>query len=203
MMKQANNLVFIRHGATAGNLKKRYIGSTNEELLEESARLIDPKHYPEADVIFTSPLKRCIRTTQLIYPNQPFRVIEDLRECDFGEFEGFNYIELRGVSSYQRWVDSNGTLPFPNGESPELFKKRCINAFLSCVENLNPETRATFIVHNGTIMSILEALANEQQKQDYYEWSVDHLSGYSCTYHHGALYEIYPLTEFEKYLKCT
>ena len=48
---------------------------------------------------------------------------------DFGEFEGKNYIELQKDPNYQAWIDSNGTLPFPGGESREAFIKRCEQGF--------------------------------------------------------------------------
>ena len=43
---------------------------------------------------------------------------------DFGLFEGKNYQDLKGDAYYQRWIDSDGTLPFPQGESREAFLQR-------------------------------------------------------------------------------
>lgn len=56
------------------------------------------------------------------FQEKGFHIIEELSECDFGEFENKNYKELSGNQDYQRWIDSNGTLPFPGGESREAFK---------------------------------------------------------------------------------
>ncbi|NLG02297.1 MAG: histidine phosphatase family protein [Clostridia bacterium] len=186
-MKQ-RTIYFFRHGATGGNLEKRYIGRTDEALLPESVELIQRKVFPKTDVIFTSPLKRCIQTTEIAYPGKPYLVVEDLRECDFGEFEGRNYFELSQNPDYQKWIDSNGVMPFPQGETPALFKQRSIQAFLTCAEQLKEDASATFIVHNGTIMSVFEALAKE--KKTYYEWSVDHVCGYSCVFDHICLKHI-------------
>ena len=57
-----------------------------------------------------------------------------LKECDFGIFENKNYQELSGNPEYQAWIDSSGTLPFPEGESQEMFQKRCVRGFARCVE---------------------------------------------------------------------
>lgn len=46
------------------------------------------------------------------FPGEPVHIIEELAECDFGEFENKNYKELEGNPHYQEWIDSNGTLPF-------------------------------------------------------------------------------------------
>ena len=61
-------------------------------------------------------MKRCLETAALIYPNLSMDTNVLLRECDFGKFENKNYHELSEVKEYQEWIDSNGTLPFPNGE---------------------------------------------------------------------------------------
>ena len=52
-------------------------------------------------------MKRCIQTAQIIYPGREAVVVDDLKECDFGRFEGKNYIELSGDAYYQKWIDSN------------------------------------------------------------------------------------------------
>ena len=52
-----------------------------------------------------------------------------LAECDFGEFENKNYKELSDNPHYQEWIDSNGTLPFPGGESKEECADRNLKGF--------------------------------------------------------------------------
>ena len=114
-------VVLIRHSKTAGNLKGRYIGTTDEPLCEEGIRLLEGKTYPAAELVYVSPMKRCRETASLIYPTLTQREEPLLRECDFGDFENKNYLELNGNPDYQAWVDSGGTLPFPGGEKPGGF----------------------------------------------------------------------------------
>jgi len=52
--------------------------------------------------------------------------VPEWTEMDFGAFEGHNYQELSGDPAYQRWIDSGGTLPFPEGESREEFIRRSV-----------------------------------------------------------------------------
>ena len=87
-------ITLIRHGKTEGNLEKRYIGITDEVLCEEGRNEILAKEYPKADIVFSSPLLRCIETAGLIYPNQKPVVIDELKETNFGRFEGKNYKDL-------------------------------------------------------------------------------------------------------------
>ena len=91
-------IVLIRHGATKGNLEKRYIGRTDEDLCGEGIKKLKEDTcagiYPPAQAVFSSPMKRCLSTAECIYPVQTPQIVWDFRECDFGLFEGKNYKEL-------------------------------------------------------------------------------------------------------------
>ena len=69
------------------------------------------------------------------------QVIPEWTEIDFGLFEGKNHRELSGNMAYQEWIDSNGTLPFPEGESREEFIDRSI-AGLKSLKSMDRQTRA-------------------------------------------------------------
>lgn len=47
-------VVLIRHSKTGGNLKGRYIGTTDEPLCEEGIRLLEGKTYPTAELVYVS-----------------------------------------------------------------------------------------------------------------------------------------------------
>ena len=81
-------IIFIRHGKTGGNLRKAYIGRTDESLCSKGISELEKKRYPAADIVVSSPMKRCIETAEIIYPKVPVKIYDDLRECDFGDFEG-------------------------------------------------------------------------------------------------------------------
>ena len=55
---------------------------------------------------------------------------------NFGSFEGKTYFDLNGNEDYQRWIDSGGTLPFPDGESRAEFITRCKAGLLDCLMEL-------------------------------------------------------------------
>ena len=182
-------LLLIRHGATPGNLEKRYVGTTDESLTQESLETLGKeakkirKLAGKPAAIITSPMKRCLETAETLFPEHDYpqvpRVrVEDLSECDFGEFENKNYKELSGNQDYQRWIDSNGTLPFPGGESREAFKHRSLTGFqkavTQCIRN-NIKT-AALVIHGGTIMNIMEEYADRPRA--FYEWHVKNGGGY-------------------------
>lgn len=165
-------LILIRHGKTFGNTLGRYIGTTDEELCpegrEELAALRERGQYRSIrpDFVCVSPLRRCRQTAELLFPGVPQEICRDFRECDFGEFENKNYKELSGNLAYQAWVDSGGTLPFPGGESREAFQERCRAEFARVLRALGRRagSNTVFVVHGGTIMSILSAYAAPEGK---------------------------------------
>lgn len=146
-------IVLIRHGMTHGNYKRRYIGRTDEPLEDTKSLNL---HYPYCAVIISSPMKRCTETAEFIYPDRDTKICEDLCECDFGDFENKSYEDLKDNSDYIRWLESNGTLPFPNGEAHEDFKSRCVKGFYKSLD-VSFES-AAFVIHGGTIMAIMQSI---------------------------------------------
>jgi alpha-ribazole phosphatase len=175
-------LIFIRHFSTYGNQLKRYIGVTDERLWEEGIPNLEQVAYPEVEAVFVSPLTRCRQTAALVYPNLQPVVCEDFKECNFGEFENKNYLELSDHDKYQEWINSGGTMAFPGGEDVQEFKNRCILEFQKVINlSLKEGYQAVaLVVHGGTIMSILEQYADT--KQDYYYWHVENGNGYITEY---------------------
>jgi len=129
-------LIFIRHGKTPGNEEKRYIGRTDEGLSEKGREELFEKKAPEADYLFSSPMKRCVETAKLLFGEKKTYLIERWKEIDFGTFEGKNYKELTGDPQYQAWIDSNGAVAFPEGESREEFCRRSVEGFREMIEKM-------------------------------------------------------------------
>ena len=177
------NLYLIRHGATKSNLRHAYLGKTDEALSDEGRQQIEDmknkKCYPDkADILFCSPMIRCKQTANLIYPDTKQIVIDEWREIDFGRFEGKTYSELNGDEQYQRWIDSNAQLPFPNGESRDEFIKRTMSGLEQCATFMKKGIKtAVAAVHGGTIMAIISSLTGK----DYYTYQVKNADGYMLT----------------------
>jgi alpha-ribazole phosphatase len=160
-------ILFIRHGKTKGNVEKRYIGTTDEPLCDKGVKEITAKKYPSAEKIVSSPMKRCIQTAQIIYNYKDIEIAQDLRECDFGDFENKNFDELKNNSLYIKWLKSQGTMPFPNGETHRNFCERCCICFEKVIRESKFKSIA-FVVHGGTVMAILERFAGGS----FYDWQI-------------------------------
>ncbi|MBR6069530.1 MAG: histidine phosphatase family protein [Ruminococcus sp.] len=171
-------ILFLRHGLTKGNLEKRYIGSTDEPLCTEGITELKKLRLPACDLLVCSPMKRCIMTSELLFFGQEPVLCDDLRECDFGDFEEKNYAELSDNTDYQKWINSGGKLPFPNGEAPSVFRARCVGTFEKIVRKYGHCDYIAFVVHGGTIMSILEKYAVPHR--DYFDFHCENGHGYFC-----------------------
>lgn len=182
-----NRLIFIRHGATAGNLQRRYIGKTDEPLCAEGLQQLHAlrERRLTADKIFVSPMLRTRQTAEYLFPQLNYTSVADFRETDFGLFEGKTAQELSGNADYQAWVDGWCRGPIPEGESVDAFKKRCCDAFRRVMETIKDEESAAFVVHGGTIMAILEAFA--QPHRDYYDYHIGNGAAIFCAYHDGVI----------------
>lgn len=165
----------IRHFQTQGNLERRYIGRSDEPVLP-GQNTSSMNCYPQQ--VISSPMLRCRQTADILFQRKPDLICKAFREMDFGQFEGKNYEELKDDPEYQRWLDSNGTLPFPEGEGQDVFLKRTCRGFEAVMDWLIARQceEAAFVVHGGTIMAILSAYS--KTGESFYNWQVSNGSGY-------------------------
>lgn len=181
-------LALIRHGQTPANSQRRYLGKTDEPLSQEGRNQLlaykEQSCYPRADCLFSSPMKRCMETARILYPGLCPLAVPEWEEMDFGLFEYKNYEELKDDARYQAWIDSGGTLSFPEGETREAFLLRCQQGLRNVCGQLQRMTeqnagmvpQAAMIVHGGTIMALLSTFGGKE----YFDCQVSNGRGYLC-----------------------
>lgn len=180
-------LIFIRHGQTAGNLLRRYIGRTDEPLCPQGIAAIQAAAPGwEPDRVFLTPLLRTQQTAALLFPHARQIVIPALREMDFGAFEGRSADEMTDDDAYRAWVDGGCLDACPAGESRDGFIRRVCDGFVSDVlPLLSPEQKqSVFVVHGGTIMALLSRFARPQM--NYYSGAVGNGQAVSCRLEYDA-----------------
>lgn len=171
----SQKILFVRHGATRGNFAHRYIGTTDEALCAEGREQLKRLHYPSTKTVYVSPLLRCKQSAKLLFPFAQQIEVEDLREMDFGSFEGRSYCDMEDDSAYVAWLASNCEAPCPNGEAKAEFIDRCCAAFARIMA-VDSASQITFVVHGGTIMAILSRYG--RPVFDYFDWMVPCGKGY-------------------------
>ena len=153
----------IRHGLTDGALCGKYIGHTDEPLCEQGSEqiraLMRDCVYPDAEAVLCSPLKRCMQTAALIYPDSEPARIDGFIECDFGEFEGLTAAQLEPYPEFGEWLKGGEDAAALNGESNRRFKERVCGTFINVVEGMlkTGTTGVAVITHGGVIMTLLAA----------------------------------------------
>jgi broad specificity phosphatase PhoE/ribonuclease HI len=168
-MDNATRLILVRHGETALTQQGRYSGRGDPELTDEgqaqamaaAGRVAGLSR--DVTAIVTSPLRRCVRTAELISAEVggvPVTVVEDLIECDFGQWEGLTFgdVQERWPREMQAWLSSTSVAP-PGGESFQAVAKRVRGALATIVES-HPGGVVVVVSHVTPIKLILrDALA--------------------------------------------
>ena len=129
---------FIRHGSIDDTLAGKYIGTTDVPLSDRGRmdlRKLDYEYkYPGTQVVFTSPLKRCTETAKILYPEQNPLVIDNLSECNFGEWEGKTADELKNDPDFEKWLAGDSSVKHPSRnhslkiDSSGLFISKSVSA---------------------------------------------------------------------------
>ena len=170
-------IVLLRHGETVYNEQRRYQGATDIPLSERGrAKLRADDNAP--DEVIVTPLCRTKQTAAMLFPNAKQIVCDDLREMDFGDFEGRTYDEMKDDAAYGAWLDSGCETACPNGESRAAFCERVCHAFEACVDEASARGEALLVIvaHGGTQMAALSRFVLPHR--DYYEWNAPNAGGF-------------------------
>jgi probable phosphoglycerate mutase len=124
-MERSREIWLLRHGATEWSRNGRHTGSSDIPLLPEGdaeARALAPllagQHFAE---VWVSPLQRARRTCELAGLGAQAQLNENLREWDYGSYEGITTAEIRQtVPGWSVW--SHGC---PGGEDAAAVTQRC------------------------------------------------------------------------------
>ena len=176
------SVILLRHGKTRGNLENRYNGRTDDPLCEEGiAEAEAAERHPEIPFVYASPMRRAQQTARIFFPNAEIKTVQDLREMDFGDFEGRTAEEMAQDPAYRTWVAGGCVDVCPNGEGVAEFAKRASAAFVACIADaiLRGETRIGVAVHGGVIMAAMYAFSGSNQP--YNDWYVRNCAGYEIT----------------------
>ncbi|MDD7794988.1 alpha-ribazole phosphatase [Clostridium sp. 'White wine YQ'] len=157
-------ILLIRHGETEGNYKGLYQGRSeyglNEEGKKQAIKLGELLKDYNISKVYCSPQKRCIETLELM--NKKFRDIvfsEELREIDFGKWEGLNYKEIEKLfpGEWKNFIADYSSFTFPKGDSFKDFYYRC-NSFLDKLKNEKDNEVILIVTHGGVIRALFSGI---------------------------------------------
>jgi 2,3-bisphosphoglycerate-dependent phosphoglycerate mutase len=165
-------LVLVRHGETDWNAAGRLQGHTDRPLSDygrEQARwLAEELAGEEFDAIYASDLARACETAEIVGAllQLPVALDRDLREKDWGNWEGLTSTERLGVELV--------------GESTESHQKRMLAA-LDRIAAKHLHGRVLVVTHGGSIRRVqTEALGFALPV-------VENCGRWACTWENGAV----------------
>ena len=152
----------IRHGQTDWNVEKRTQGSIETSLNEvgrkQAEKVKQELQDKKIDVILCSPRKRCKETAEIICneSNIIIQELEDLRERDFGEFEGKKKGEDYSWIDFWDW-DAN--YKYQKAESVRDFYGR-VASIIDMIKRDYKNKNVLIITHSGVVAMIYCYLNN-------------------------------------------
>lgn len=154
-------LLLLRHGATAPNSERRFIGSTDHPLSSFGRRQLTTAasslraYNPER--CFCSPMRRCLETARAVLAGSPLQpeILPELREIDFGDWEGktFEETQTSNQACIQHWAKFDPAFCFPGGERLADFISRVKRAAKQI--SSSPHSSVVVVTHGGVIRLLI------------------------------------------------
>jgi len=156
------DLFLVRHGETEWSRSGRHTGWTDVPLTErgreEARRLVPLIRSHRIGAAFVSPLQRARETAELIGLQDP-RIDMDLREWDYGGYEGITTVAIQ--RERPGWfLFTDGVAPGPPqhpGETPEQVGERADRILAKVDAALANTEGAVVLVAHGHFLRVLTA----------------------------------------------
>ena len=156
----STKLILIRHGETEWSYQKRYCGFTDIDLNEkgrwQARRLLKRLNKEKIHEVYSSGMKRTLQCAKIVFQDMPVEEMSDLREINFGIFEGLRYQDLmiEYPQVYRKWLENPLDIIIPRGESLNSLAGRVRKA-LRKILSQNSNKRVAIFTHGGPIRVIL------------------------------------------------
>lgn len=163
-MTTNTRLILVRHGETRANREFRYIGASDDALTghgqEQAGLLAGALAILPATAIYSSPRQRAYDTAFPIAARHGLavQILNDLREEDFGTWEGLSRSEVMARSTQDaerlRAWQHDTTLAPPGGESLDSMHQR-VSAAVERLVQAHPGQTIVLVSHVGPIKAVL------------------------------------------------
>ncbi len=159
----------LRHGATSYTTDGRYQGTHDVPLSPEGRASLHRADF-SPDLVYCSPQRRALESAAILFPAARLEPIEDLREMNFGIFEGRSPAQMEGDPDYRAWVEGGCLGPIPGGDTKDAFQARVTAAFARLVDQALAQgrQRLTILAHGGVQMAVMEQYA--LPRRPFWEW---------------------------------
>jgi broad specificity phosphatase PhoE len=166
-------IILIRHGQTEWNRKKKYCGwvdiTLNKKGMAQGRKLSKILTKEKIDKTYSSDMKRTVQFAKISLKDRPIQKLRQIREINFGVFEGLNYAQAmkKYPCIYRKWLNNPLNFKIPGGESLNILAKRVRRAWKKIISQKNYKTIAVFS-HAGPIKIILCDLLKLDLKKEFW-----------------------------------
>jgi len=188
------DLYLVRHGRASGNRQGRYVGRSDPPLTARGRREAEAvaawfeslfaspglRSAPQPRAVYSTGFRRADCTARRIARRLqiPLHVEKDLRELDFGQWEGKTYAEI--MSSWPRrlwaWYEAPLEVSPPGGETLRDLMDRVWAAFCGIAAD-SGGGRAILVTHGGPIRALLALVKCDELDM---QGAAEHFFSYSC-----------------------
>ena len=125
-------LILVRHGETEWNVAEIFRGRIDIELnetgIKQAALLAEYLGDLKIDAIYSSPLKRALKTAEIItgYHKLDVEIASGLIDLNYGKWQGLSHPEVKDKYKelYGEWISSPERVKMPAGESLDEVRER-------------------------------------------------------------------------------
>jgi broad specificity phosphatase PhoE len=164
MARGRQPIYLIRHGQTAWNVQRRFLGKSNIPLDDvgksQACALAERLSFLSMGTIYSSPLSRARETAEALSQTRPgslVKMVQDLAELDQGELEGKkgeclpqDYPEF-----FSEWIQDPADARVPGGETMAECQARAWRALHQALDDSEPDQPLILVSHKMVICTIL------------------------------------------------
>ena len=180
-------IYLIRH--TTPNVAKGICyGQTDldvTESFEQEVANIRPYLPENIETIYSSPLQRCRKLAEALFPQKNIALNNDLMELNCGTWEMQVWNEIL-KNEMEPWLDDFINIVVPEGESYWQMHERVISQFNLISQQPKP---AVIVAHGGVLRSILAHITKTPLKESFDQF----------TCHYGSVVKLYSEEGVYKY----
>lgn len=161
-------IILIRHGVTLWNRSARIQGISDVELSPEGLRQAEllAKNFPfdKVDAVYSSDLSRAKTTAKFVADkfNLPVQTTSELREVDFGSWEGkyFSDLEKSEPDNLKIFYTAPDELRLARAETFQQAQSRAMSAIKKIIayHELDGDSRIVAVAHGSINRTILCAV---------------------------------------------
>ena len=127
-------IILARHGETQWNVEEVFRGRIDIELnetgIKQAELLAEYLSGIKIDAIYSSPLRRALKTAEMIasYHKLDVEIAPGLVDFDYGEWQGLAHQQVKDKyrELYAEWINSPDQVKMPTGESLDDVRERAM-----------------------------------------------------------------------------